>query len=95
MRLEDVTLNTFAPLVDQRFAVFNSEHELKLVSAEPSKHGRPGQRAPFSLVFRGPREPVFAQQQFALEHESLGRLDIFLVPVGQADDGVLYEAVFN
>jgi hypothetical protein len=54
-----------------------------------------GPRAPFSLVFLGPRDPVLPQRIYRLEHEELGTLDLFLVPIGRDDAGVRYEAVFT
>jgi hypothetical protein len=55
----------------------------------------PETRAPFSIVFLGPRDPVLAQRIYRLEHEELGTLDLFLVPIGRDDAGVRYEAVFT
>jgi hypothetical protein len=56
----------------------------------------PGQEStPFSIVLRGPSEPVIAQRIFALTHVSLGTLDLFLVPIGPDEQGMRYEAVFN
>lgn len=52
-------------------------------------------RAPFSLVFQGPKGPVLPQRIYPLENETLGRLEIFLVPIGTDSDGVKYEAIFN
>jgi hypothetical protein len=52
-------------------------------------------RAQFSIVFLGPREPVLPQRIYRLEHEELGTLDLFLVPIGRDDAGVRYEAVFT
>lgn len=51
---------------------------------------------PFSLVFAGPPEPRLVQRTHRLEHEVLGTLEIFLVPIGQdPSGGILYEAAFN
>lgn len=62
----------------------------------PRRAGRPdAPRAPFTLVFRGPAGSVLPQRIHALECAALGRLEIFLVPVGRDAAGVLYEAVFN
>ncbi len=47
------------------------------------------------MIFRGPGDPVLAQQICALEHVEMGRLDLFLVPVGPEKGSMLYEAVFN
>jgi hypothetical protein len=52
-------------------------------------------RAPFSLLFLGPKGPVLPQRIYPLENETLGRLEIFLVPIGADADGVKYEAIFN
>lgn len=54
-----------------------------------------GLPAPFSVLFRGPAEPVLVQATYRLRHASLGELDLFLVPLGPRDDGIGYEAVFN
>ena len=55
----------------------------------------PRGRQPFSLVFRGPRHPVLPQHIYTLTNETLGRLEIFLVPIGPDGAGLRYEAVFG
>jgi hypothetical protein len=49
----------------------------------------------FSLVFRGPDSQVLQQGIYQLQHDRLGAFELFLVPVGQDNHGVYYEAVFN
>jgi len=49
----------------------------------------------FSLVFRGPLTPQLVQGQYALEHEKLGKMELFLVPIGPDGVGMGYQAVFN
>ena len=51
--------------------------------------------APFSVVLRGPREPLLPQATHALLHPSLGRVDVFLVPIAQDAQAARYEATFN
>ena len=64
-------------------------------SAEPGGAGPEGQpRLQFSLVFRGPLEPVLPQATYNLEHAELGALDVFLVPIGPGHGGMQYQAVF-
>ena len=46
----------------------------------------------FSLFFRGPSQ--LGQGMRTLEHDKLGSLDLFLVPVGADEKGVRYEAAF-
>lgn len=52
-------------------------------------------RQPFSLLFLCADTRVLGQGTYALEHERLGMLEIFLVPVGADGGGVQYQAVFN
>jgi hypothetical protein len=54
----------------------------------------PGQEQ-FALQFRGPLEYFFPQTIYHIEHEKMGEMDIFIVPVGKDKDGFRYEAVFN
>jgi Domain of unknown function (DUF6916) len=49
----------------------------------------------FSIFFIGPSEPFLEQKIYSLEHEQMGAIDLFLVPVAQAERGIRYEAVFN
>jgi hypothetical protein len=57
--------------------------------------GLPGVRPPFSLVFVAKDPRVLPQRLYRLEHQELGELAIFLVPIGKDKDGVCYQAVFN
>ena len=51
----------------------------------------PGGRAPFSIVFRGGPRPPLPQRIYRVEHEQLGAIEIFLVPIASER----YEAVFT
>jgi len=54
-------------------------------------------RQAFSLIFRGPKNRPLDQRIHNLEHERLGRFDLFLVPIGPGVDGngPYYQAIFN
>ena len=54
-----------------------------------------GVREPFSLLFSGPLEPFLEQHMYTLHHDELGKLEMFLVPVNQDQNGYYYEAVFG
>lgn len=71
--------------------------ELVLVVALGRTSERAAEDRPqsFSLEFRGPNEPILPQQIYRLQHSELGDLDIFLVPIGPDEQGLLYEAIFN
>jgi hypothetical protein len=49
----------------------------------------------FCLIFRGPREPWFQQKTHALEHEALGKMDLFMAPLGPDKEGMRYQVIFN
>jgi hypothetical protein len=49
----------------------------------------------FLLFFYGSADSNLGQGTFELEHESLGQLQIFLVPIGIDSRGIRYQAVFN
>lgn len=59
-------------------------------SAQPVASGRP-----FSILFKGPGDPQLTQGMHDLEHPAHPLIGIFLVPVGQDEDGLIYEAVFS
>lgn len=71
--------------------------ELKLVEINaylPGKDEQAGMER-FSVYFDGPRELCLAQNLYHLEHEAMGGLDLFLVPIAGSEKGYRYEAVFN
>jgi hypothetical protein len=91
------TIETFAPLVGETFLVHpedSSPVEAELISAMPYGGQSAGGRAPFSIVFRGPSQPVFAQMTYRMEHAALGSFELFIVPIGPDETGMRYEAVF-
>lgn len=70
---------------------------LTLIEAEPlpERMAKRGARSPFSLIFLGKDPRVLPQRLYRLEHQGMGALTIFLVPVGKDADGVTYQATFN
>lgn len=108
MELEDLRAEHFEEHVGREFRLATEdgdELELTLVEAKVVGGGSADRRRPFSLLWRGPREPLLAQGIYTLaapaESEALGRLDLFLVPLGPDGgsageaQGLLYEAVFT
>lgn len=93
----------FAGRVGERFALSMPDGaELPLTVAEVVDTGRTGGAGPdgetreqFSVVFRGPREPVLEQGIRELRHDDLGELALFLVPVAADEGGTSYEAAFG
>ena len=102
--LENLRLSSFSPHVGEIFTLCADaqlELELELISAEAIASGGRGPtksgdtREPFSLLFKGPGEQPLAQRIYEFRHDRMGTLNIFIVPVGRDERGMLYEAIFN
>lgn len=102
--LDALTLATFADRIGQTFLMSAaSDGSLPLALVEARSLASTGTRAeaslrarePFSLIFRGPAEPIMPQRIYTLTHDSLGRLELFLVPVGLDQGHMLYQAIFT
>lgn len=80
-----------------RMSFTDAEFDLELREAKPLGRFLEGihMRPPFALLFVCPDRRVVAQGMYAMDHDRLGRLEIFIVPVAADEDGVHYEAVFN
>lgn len=94
--LELLTAADFAPHVHERFRIApdgGAPFELELIEVAEADDG--GARRQFSLVFRGGPSPPLPQRIYPVEHDRLGRLEIFLVPLGPDGEGQRYQAVFT
>lgn len=96
-----LSLAMFSGVVGGRFQI-DAERagrvEVELVEATAlpaARGGRAPDREPFSLVFLGPPLPLLCQRIYRFEHEALGSLEIFIVPIGKDELGVRYQAIFN
>ena len=52
-------------------------------------------RDAFAMHFVGPRDVQMMQATVPLQHDEHGTMEIFMVPIGVAAEGYLYEAIFN
>jgi hypothetical protein len=89
----------FAPYLNQTFDLYYGGAEplgveLIEVTDLKSRGGDSDHRAPFSIVFRGPTDNLLPQKIYRIEHEKMGTLDIFLVPIMPDKLGLRYEAIF-
>jgi hypothetical protein len=57
--------------------------------------GRPDIRPPFSLTFLAKDPRVLPQRIYRMQHDDLGLLEIFLVPMAKDACGATYQAAFN
>ena len=101
--LASFTIESAQALLDKVFTITSDgqELELKLFEAAPievraRRRGKvPTTRAPFSLFFLGPRDPILPQGTYDLRGEEGTFEFLFIVPVGRDEDGTEYEAVFT
>ena len=99
MKVDDMTRELFEPYLDATFEVSPEEgaaFQARLIDVSPMGEtvGPTGRRA-FSVVLRGPANDAPEQGMYGVEHEVLGRVDLFMVPIGPDDEGMKYEAVFT
>lgn len=94
--LATLELHAFTPLIGETFHIATESGDLELVLREAAPLGKAvRQGGAFSLVFSGAENTPLAQQLCPIRHESLGELQLFLVPIGPCADGLGYEAVFT
>jgi hypothetical protein len=94
--LESFTIDDFAGRVGERFRFTTDSGPLVCTLAESQALGQTIlDRAPFSLVFLGPQEPVLPQRTYPCSHDELGEFELFLVPIASDGSGTRYEAVFT
>ena len=93
MEIQNAVAATFAGHLNSTFRVRHEPAtELELVEVfDGSTHGHVN----FSLLFRGPHQPLLPQQIYPVEHDALGRFDLFIVPIQRDAHGLRYQAVFN
>jgi len=94
--LENLTAATFSEILNTKFRLQLSESdllELELFNVEDLRSSPRQER--FSILFRGPLDPAIWQGMYKMEHDQLGTLDLFIVPIAKEEDGMVYEAVFN
>ena len=86
--------STFAEHLKSGFRLHHGAATTELELVEVSD-GSTRRQVSFSLVFRGPHQPLLPQQIYAFEHDRLGRFDLFIVPIRRDVHGLYYEAIVN
>jgi Domain of unknown function (DUF6916) len=96
MLLKDLTKEMFSESMNTKFRLGpepSRSIELELIALTEGV-SNPGHEQ-FSLIFRGPLDYFLGQGTYQIEHDKMGEIGLFLVPVSQEQDGFRYEAVFN
>lgn len=106
--LHEISCSAFAAQLNTPFRIqAESGRSIQVTLAEvnvrPEKPLRPGRHPlpdagneKFSLVFSGSRHDLLGQDTYAVAHETLGRFDLFLVPINTRNPAKIdYQAVVN
>jgi hypothetical protein len=92
----DLDRAAFAEHVPSTFLLrVSSEEAYPLELTRVVEHNYSPKTEQFSLFFRGPLSPIFSQMIHLLEHEKLGSLNLFLVPLGPENGSMRYECAFS
>lgn len=98
--IESLTLDDFTPHLHQEFIIrlqSGEPYALELVKlSNLGAASGPTFRKPFALTLRNPNNTAFLPQgTYQLEHEHLGSLQFFIVPLGPSPEGMQYEITFG
>lgn len=91
--LEVIRYDDLAREEGTTFQLRDAATALRLIEVSPATVA--GGWESFSLVFAGPADVPLDQRVHALDHEVLGVLELFLVPLGPDAGELRYESVFN
>jgi len=96
MPLDDLNAKIFREQLHSQFKVpQNPTGAITLELIDVIEHDLSPKMELFSLHFQGPATPRMPQQIHTLEHDKLGRLDIFLTAIAGDEQGITYESVFH
>ena len=103
--IETLQAKDFSPHLNKNFRIHTDSEtslEFELVEVterelktDDGKATIGKERVPFSIVFRATDKEPMPQGIYKIEHSKMGKLELFLVPIGPDEKGMLYEAVFN
>ena len=94
LEIQRAVASTFAEHLNSTFRLHHKPATTVLELVAVSDGSTQG-HVNFSLLFRGPHQPLVPQRIYPMEHDRLGRFDLFIVPVKRDAHGLYYEAVFN
>ncbi|HUQ31495.1 MAG TPA: hypothetical protein VM095_05210 [Pyrinomonadaceae bacterium] len=93
---EKLSKEAFSENLNTKFRIpWQSGEAVEIELTEVVETMRTPTREQFSVFFRGPLEYHLPQGIYHIEHEKMGEMDIFLVPIAKGQEGYNYEAVFN
>ncbi|MDX6306054.1 MAG: hypothetical protein QOI77_3023 [Blastocatellia bacterium] len=86
----------FAENLNTKFSVrVDGNKTVELELTEITESNSAPNHEQFAVAFRGPADVYLPQQIYPLEHQRMGTMSVFLVPVGRDEQGFEYEAIFT
>lgn len=99
MELEGLREEVFAEHLNTKFYIQLEDRRVELelvkVAGDKSTLDKIEGVDRFAIYFLGPRDSYLPQHTYRLEHDALGSLEIFIVPIALRDKGYEYEAIFS
>lgn len=90
------TRDAFAAAVNSNFNVSKAgEDPVEFTLIECNSVLSSERQECYSLLFRGPIEQPPVQETYLLENDSLGRMNLLLVPIKSDENGIYFEAVMH
>jgi len=93
---QQLTIETFQQNLRTKFRVSRQAADpvtLDLVNVQAGQSTSSQQQ--FSVLLSGPAADGLGQGTFRMEHEQMGVVDLFIVPVERHGEQIRYQAVFN
>lgn len=86
----------FAHQLNTKFRVyFGAEQATEVELTQVTKLYQKFRQESFALLFTAPHDVPPFQHLYKIEHDTLGAMELFLVPVAKNEKGLHFEAVFN
>lgn len=92
---ENISRDDFAAQLNTKFRVFREPLWVECELTEVTKAKINPNQEQFGLIFLMPEDFPIEQGSFSFEHEKLGSMEIFAVPIAKESGGVVFEAIFN
>ena len=92
-----ITAELLTPHIGESIELVREDHTFtaRIAEVNPLRQDNNQTRQPFSLILNTNCPVDVPQGVFTGKHEKIGELSLFLVPVDQTDDGLVFEGVFN
>lgn len=94
--LENLNRQSFSELLHTSFRVLLPDSPpLPMELIEVADQASSPQMESFFLIFRAPMKPFCRQSIYHIDHDTLGKFELFLVPIGPDETGMRYQVIFN